>query len=481
MRKVVLPVLITLFLASGFYGYAQFDPQKVCRLVDGRLTFTFDTRWTAAQRKQISKLYELDSLLMVKAFALTPVIKEDGNMWSTYRLDKFHIVLSQVKTKFKGADAGNRKIILLDDQWIGQPAPTDKESVPYGVNRFTRNTVVKLPGDRVRFFLPGYTGARNVFLAGSFNGWSTLQTPMDPVDSGWVVTIPLKPGKYTYKYVIDGKWTMDPYNKQKEDDTQGGSNSVYFCYNYRFVLDSRTDAKKVYIAGSFNNWNDQELRMILVNHKWVFHLYLREGTHAYKFIVDHQWILDPANKVTRPDGDGNENSFIGIGDTLVFQLKGYPNAKNVILSGDFNAWNKGELYMEKTAGGWRLPYVLAAGNYEYKYIVDGTWITDPSNPFTTGEPGLVNSFIAVKANHTFVLNENPRAKKVILSGTFNNWSTVDYRMVEKGGIWIFPMYLKPGKYLYKYIVDNDWIVDPSNDLWEENEYGTGNSVLWINP
>jgi hypothetical protein len=44
-----------------------------------------------------------------------------------------------------------------------------------------------------------------------------------------------------------------------------------------------------------------------------------------------------------------------------------------------------------------------------------------------------------------------------------------------------PVTLKPGKYTCKFIVDNKWINDPSNDIWEENEYGTGNSVLWIEP
>jgi hypothetical protein len=30
-------------------------------------------------------------------------------------------------------------------------------------------------------------------------------------------------------------------------------------------------------------------------------------------------------------------------------------------------------------------------------------------------------------------------------------------------------------------VDGKWMIDPANDLWEDNEFGTGNSVLWIEP
>jgi 1,4-alpha-glucan branching enzyme len=243
----------------------------------------------------------------------------------------------------------------------------------------------------------------------------------------------LKPGKYTYKYVIDGKWTNDIFNKQAEDDLKGGYNSVFFCYNYRFVLDGYTDAKRVIVAGSFNNWNEKELKMILFNGKWIFHLYLREGTHAYKFIVDKEWITDPANKITRPDGTGHMNSFLGIGDTLYFTLKGYPEAEKVVLTGNFNAWNTGELFMAKTAEGWKLPYVLAAGNYEYKYIVDGKWITDPGDPFTSGEGNYTNSVLVVKPNHTFVLKKHFNASEVILSGSFNGWSPKGYKMVQLDG------------------------------------------------
>jgi len=481
MRRSADNILVLFFLMTTFIGLAQFNPTNVCQIVNGRLTFTFDTRWTPAQRKEIGRLYDLDSALLAEAFAVKPVIIEKNNIWTVRRLDNYRIELSQTKNKSKGAEAGDRKIILLDDQWISLSAATDRESVPYGVNRLTRNSVVKISRDKVRFFLPGHQDSKNVFLSGSFNGWSTIQTPMQPSDSGWVVTIPLKPGKYTYKFIIDGTWANDSYNKLTEDDTQGGFNSVFFCYNYRFVLNGYTYAKKVVVTGSFNDWNEKELQMIRINGKWVLHLYLREGTHAYKFIVDNEWITDPANKITRPDGKGHENSFIGLGDTLLFSLKGYPDAKKVVLSGNFNAWNSGELFMGKTSGGWQLPYVLAPGNYEYKYIVDGEWITDPGNPYTVGNGEIANSFLSVMPNHTFVLEQHSDAKNVILSGSFNGWNETGYRMIEREGNWIFSLYLKPGKYTYKYIVDSKWIIDPTNELWEENEYGTGNSVLWVNP
>jgi hypothetical protein len=54
-------------------------------------------------------------------------------------------------------------------------------------------------------------------------------------------------------------------------------------------------------------------------------------------------------------------------------------------------------------------------------------------------------------------------------------------MIKRKGEWIFPIYLKPGKYVYKYIVDGEWILDPENPDYEQNEFNTDNSVLWVEP
>ena len=481
MRTRTASVLLLILLVTASVAHAQFDPKKVCQVEEGRLIFTLDLRWSASQRREISRMFDLDSALLSGAFALKPTINDSGKIWKTRRLDAQRIELSMEPRKSAGREDSKEKIFLLDDKWIKKNSAPDRESVTYGVNRLTRNTIVQLSGGWMRFFLPGQKNAKKVFLSGSFNAWSTLQTPMQPCDSGWTVSLNLKEGKYFYRFVIDGKWVNDSYNKLREDNNQQGYNNIFFCYNYKFVLNGFPGAHQVIVAGTFNQWKEKELRMIRFHGNWLLPLYLREGTYAYKFIVDGQWITDPANKVTRPDGRGHENSFLGIGDTLFFTLKGFPKAEKVVVSGNFNDWNKEELSMNKTHGGWQLPYVLAMGSYEYKFIVDGKWITDPANPYTVGEGDVINSYLVVKPDYWFRLEQHSDADKAIVSGSFNNWSTTGYRMELRQGTWWFPVCLKPGKYTYKFIVDNKWIRDPSNELWEENEYGTGNSVLWIEP
>lgn len=477
MKHLSGRILMMMLLVTEMVAYAQFDPKKVCRIDDGRVIFTLDRRWSATQRKEIGRIFDLDSTLLSEAFALKPVISENGFTWKTRSLDANHVELSRAPGKPSAAETSKEQIFLMDDRILGAGGSGENWVGTYGVNRLTRNTVVQLAANRVRFFLPGHLNAKKVFLSGSFNAWSTLQTPMEACDSGWTITLKLKPGHYAYKFITDGKWINDPYNKLREEDTYHGYNNIFFCYNHRFALNGYPEAHRVVVAGSFNNWNKSELQMVRFRGSWVINLYLKEGTHAYKFIVDGKWMTDPANKITRPDGMGNMNSFMAIGDTLFFRLAGYPRAKKVIVSGDFNVWNQEELSMAKTRDGWQLPYVLGPGNYAYKFIVDGEWIADPSNPYIVDN--AANSYLSVKPNYWFRLEQNSDAGKVIVAGSFNNWNEQGYRMDLKQGTWWFPVFLRPGKYTYKFIVDGKWILDPGNELWEDNEYGTGNSVLWI--
>ena len=71
--------------------------------------------------------------------------------------------------------------------------------------------------------------AKRVNIAGDFNNWSKTADPLyDREGSGlWTIKIPLPPGHYEYKFVIDGeKWIPDPGNPEEVDDSFGGLNSV---------------------------------------------------------------------------------------------------------------------------------------------------------------------------------------------------------------------------------------------------------------
>ncbi len=496
--KNILRITCVLFIAFILSPdiYAQFDLNKICRVEDGRVVFKLNLNWDDKQKKDISYLFNLDSILIAKAYQEINEIDLQGVKWKVKKLKTNQIELSvSLNSIDKGNDTikssvGNKNrdfakftnqdyVFLVNDNWLNGSDNSNQETVEFGVNSFSKTNIFHYKNGIASFYLPGYKNSKKVFLAGSFNNWNVSATSMQNNDSGWVVCIKLFPGKHFYKYLVDGKWILDPFNKHKQNDGFGNINSYVFCYNYIFKLSERSQAHNVFLAGSFNNWNSKELRMNKVAEGWDLPLYLKEGTHTYKFIVDGQWILDPNNQRVLNDGNGNDNSEIGIGDANLFQLKGFESAKEVYLSGSFNNWIPHELRMEKKSGQWQLSYVLASGNYEYKFNVEGKWITDPDNLFVTGSGKTTNSVLAFHPNYTFTLNHFANARQVFITGNFNQWRTDGYRMIKKDDKWVFPIYLFSGKIIYKFIVDNKWILDPDNKTWEENEYGTGNSVLWI--
>ncbi|MDX6270545.1 MAG: hypothetical protein QOD28_1768 [Acidobacteriota bacterium] len=89
---------------------------------------------------------------------------------------------------------------------------------------------VTLPPPSVKgnttFKLKGYTDARVVALSGSFNNWSESQLLFAREGDEWVCRVDLTPNRYTYKFVVDGNWLLDPANPDTEEDEYGNLNSV---------------------------------------------------------------------------------------------------------------------------------------------------------------------------------------------------------------------------------------------------------------
>lgn len=71
-------------------------------------------------------------------------------------------------------------------------------------------------------------GAQSVAVAGDFNGWNPGETKLERSEGGmWTATIPLKPGRYQYMFVIDGKqWIADPLAGEASGDGFGSENAV---------------------------------------------------------------------------------------------------------------------------------------------------------------------------------------------------------------------------------------------------------------
>ncbi|UTA66659.1 M20/M25/M40 family metallo-hydrolase [Emticicia sp. 21SJ11W-3] len=60
------------------------------------------------------------------------------------------------------------------------------------------------------FFLKGFETARAVSIVSDFNNWNMFGTPLAKVPGGWQCKLNLQPGRYLFKYIVDGDWTADP-------------------------------------------------------------------------------------------------------------------------------------------------------------------------------------------------------------------------------------------------------------------------------
>ena len=77
---------------------------------------------------------------------------------------------------------------------------------------------------------------------------------------------------------------------------------------------------------------------------------------------------------------------------------------------------------------------------------------------------------------------SPAARSVAVTGAFCEWGESACPLRDKGdGTWERIMFLAPGRYEYRFVVDGRWCSDPANPERVPNPYGSHNSVLVVAP
>ncbi|MFY0672709.1 MAG: glycogen-binding domain-containing protein [Bacteroidia bacterium] len=282
---------------------------------------------------------------------------------------------------------------IVDGQWTEDPN--------------NRNTVINRHGSfNSVFVVPNYTFTLNekldadrMILSGSFVNWNEDLVKMKKVKNQWQANMYLPDNVYEYKYIADGEWFVDPGNPETKL-SDGHLNSILeLGEKFRFKLEGYADANVVFCTGDFIGWDEQRLQMEKVDGGWVCDYTLPNGNYRYKFIVDGEWITDPNNNFQVENEWDTYNSWLPVGETYMFSLKGFSLAEEVILAGTFNNWNEEECRMvfNNAKGQWEFPVHLPKGKHLYKYIVDGIWMTDPENQYSEGNwEGTYNSVIWVE-------------------------------------------------------------------------------------
>jgi len=133
-------------------------------------------------------------------------------------------------------ESPDRLLLMLNDE-SGLPVPglnNEIDRIVEGYDRLTaraERTEPEAEGEdkpievTLTFDSPD---AREVSVIGAFNNWEAGATPMQKGDDGlWTARFFLPAGRYTYKFLVDGKVRMpDPNSSMREPDGFGGENSI---------------------------------------------------------------------------------------------------------------------------------------------------------------------------------------------------------------------------------------------------------------
>jgi chromosome partitioning protein len=126
-------------------------------------------------------------------------------------------------TTFAPKSKGAVDYLILAQEILNKTAPFVEEAAAA-----EERVKPALPSDRLRDFIFRAGTAREVHLVGDFNNWSISSSSLlwQKEEGLWQKRLFLEPGRYRYKFVIDGRWTTDPGNTLIEANPYGGVDSV---------------------------------------------------------------------------------------------------------------------------------------------------------------------------------------------------------------------------------------------------------------
>jgi hypothetical protein len=173
--------------------------------------------------------YELETGII--PISTLDVTLEDGDLWIKPSLVKKRRLVRRSKTRFTDELEGAPYIFNQDEEGKIASLTFEFEGSSYTAGR------VVLPAPSLKgsttFKLKGYADASLIVLAGSFNDWNQSQLVFGREGGEWVCRVDLEPGRYTYKFIVDGNWILDPANPDTEDDDYGNQNSVLLVGAHR--------------------------------------------------------------------------------------------------------------------------------------------------------------------------------------------------------------------------------------------------------
>jgi len=152
-------------------------------------------------------------------------------------------------------------------------------------------------GDNVvytRFHWPADLGGKEVSVWGSFNNWAKgVKLHRFEDGSAFSVVLPLQPGTYEYKYVVDGDW-LTALHEQTVYTSEGTNNFRTVAPTIEFSI-AAPGARQVLVVGDWDGWQYSLLMQKEPDNSGVFtcQAHLPAGQYSYYYVVDDEVVLNP--------------------------------------------------------------------------------------------------------------------------------------------------------------------------------------------
>lgn len=262
-------------------------------------------------------------------------------------------------------------------------------------------------------------------------------------------TFTLKKGEYDYKAAYDHKWSNGEVGdngklslSEDKEVTFIANPLLNLCKN---SIDNPELFKNISLVGTVRGGNkdwDQtakgyEFSNLTSDGKYVYSAFLPAGKLEYKAVYNYSWdgAIPADNKtISIPEG-----------------------GKYVVFVAD------------------------AAKNEVYDSINDGAKVAEIMGVPVSAEVVQSPVIDKTKGTVTFNYKNNDASKVYVAGGMFGgDWDQTKKEMTKvEGGIWTYTMKIEPGTYSYKFVVDGNWIIDPSNSKTVDDGYGGKNSSFTI--
>ncbi|HET6890977.1 MAG TPA: alpha/beta hydrolase-fold protein [Pyrinomonadaceae bacterium] len=198
------------------------DKHSVARSIPRKAIVKAEVKVAPALLKRYVGRYELDPKF-THDFVLYVSVKDDS-LWVKPGYMRARRVMAESESRFYDSENPDLHLVFMKDE-RGNVTGLTLNSGTGDIRVKKMPPPVPSVGNTL-FKLTGHTEAEAVAIYGSFNNWIQTKNYCAKEVDGWVCRIDLPPGKYTYKFLIDGVGLNDPTNSATEDDGQGHIDSV---------------------------------------------------------------------------------------------------------------------------------------------------------------------------------------------------------------------------------------------------------------